>query len=890
MRLVAHQPEGGGGAKGETGGVEREHPPSRHGPLCFFYFSRLKGARTPRPGLSTLRLVEHCTAGPYPAFLLSHATMKAALARRKQAREEKKAKAAAEVTLEPSASNRTGRPPVVSPRAPGVEGSLLTRIGAEVGSVPTPDSPTVALVSAAAAALAPPPPSTRLQHRHLSPEPVLLSEPSFSVHSGTAGGLQRSSLLASPARTGDAATAVARTPSPPPPGAAAADDDEGTFLDDFLFAADSLHEDAPASLAAPGRSFTIVTTAALPWLTGTAVNPALRAAYLARALPRSKVRLLLPWLAPADQARVFPPSLRFASPAAQQEWVRAWLVDRMGLKSGANGAAGADVASLLPAFDFVWYQGRYDQALCSIFPYGNLIDLVPEPERDVAILEEPEHLTWYHHGPRWSDAFGLAIGVAHTNYVDYVRAAKGAAAARVLRAANAALVGAHCHRVVKLSGAVQRLPRQVTCFVHGVAPVFLQAGRAGGAAGDGGGDGGGEATATGGCYFLGKALLAKGWANLLELLDPTSPDLPVGASPPSVDGFGSGEDAEAIADAARTAGAPLAMHPGIDHLAPALRPYRVFLNPSTSDVVATTSAEALAMGRWLVVPRHPCNAFFAGFTGCLVYDTHAEFHAAMATALASPPPRLTAEEARALTWQAATERFLEVAAGPVDGATARGVRRSPSEDAGFCSDGPGGVSGSGLPRGGSGAASAAALSALAPGDDRDDVTSSSFGLGLGLGQGPPPSALGHALLSPPHHGTAHGAPSADGGGGGGCDPQAASPHNSTSRGMPRSASTLAFAPDPPPVKARPSNPASRLVGAAKAALGAAANRAFEAASGVEAVRRVMGAGAFTRDAPPAPPGAFDPADRAALAASAAGREAAADAHARLGYPRPRYVG
>jgi len=59
---------------------------------------------------------------------------------------------------------------------------------------------------------------------------------------------------------------------------------------------------------------------------------------------------------------------------------------------------------------------------------------------------------------------------------------------------------------------------------------------------------------------------------------------------------------------------------------------------------------------------------------------------------------------------------------------------------------------------------------------------------------------------------------------------------------------------------------------------------------VEAVRRVMGAGAFTRDAPPAPPGAFDPADRAALAASAAGREAAADAHARLGYPRPRYVG
>jgi digalactosyldiacylglycerol synthase len=679
-----------------------------------------------------------------------------------------------------------------------------------------------------------------------------------------------------------------------------------------LFAADSLHTDAldadaaadadttaPLSLAAPGRSFTIVTTAALPWLTGTAVNPALRAAYLARALPRSKVRLLLPWLALADQARVFAPTLRFASPAAQQEWVRAWLADRMGLQSaGGDGGGTSESASTLPAFDFVWYQGRYDPTLCSIFPYGNLIDLVPAPERDVAILEEPEHLTWYHHGPRWSDAFGVAIGVAHTNYVDYVRAAKGAAAARVLRAANAALVGAHCHRVVKLSGAVQRLPRQVTCFVHGVAPVFLQVGCAG--EGGAGGEGAPGASppppaATRGCYFLGKALLAKGWVNLLDLLDPACPGLPPGASPPAVDGFGSGEDAAAIAQAAAASGAPLTMHPGIDHLSPTLRSYRVFLNPSTSDVVATTSAEALAMGRWLVVPLHPCNAFFAGFAGCLVYDSTAEFYAAMATALASPPPRLTPEEARALTWQAATERFLEVAAGPVDGGGGggggRGVRRSPSEDAGFCSDGgPGGGAPAhlaDLPRGGSGAASAAALSALAPGDDKDDaVSSGGAAFGLPQQQTPlhPPTALGHSSRS-------LGSASAASGDGAALDGSAPPSATASGRGgIPRSSSTLAFfAPDPSPAKARP-NPAARLAGRAGAALGAVAYRAFEAASGVEAVRRVMGAGAFTRDAPAAPPGAFDPADRAALAAAAAGREAAADAHARLGYPRPRYVG
>ncbi|CAI5506075.1 unnamed protein product [Closterium sp. Naga37s-1] len=383
------------------------------------------------------------------------------------------------------------------------------------------------------------------------------------------------------------------------------------------------------------RKFAIVTTASLPWMTGTAVNPLLRAAYLAALGKGVEVTLLVPWLARAEQGLVYPRNMTFDSPAEQEAYMRKWLLERVGFQ---------------PDMKIAFYPGRFSTEKRSILAVGDISSFIPDGDADVAVLEEPEHLTWYYHGRRWTDKFKHVVGIIHTNYLEYVRREKnGPLQAFLLEHVNNWMVRCYCNNVVRLSAATQDFPRASVCNVHGVGVKFLNIGQRVAAEMQDGGK-----PFSQGAYYLGKMVWGKGYRELVDLLAENRGAL----GGLKVDVFGSGEDSEAVRAEAKAKGLTMKFHAGRDHADSSLHKFKVFINPSLSDVVCTTTAEALAMGKIVVCADHPSNDFFRSFPNCFIYRNQQEFVEKVQQAMASQPQPLSDQQRHMLSWEAATERFL----------------------------------------------------------------------------------------------------------------------------------------------------------------------------------------------------------------------------------------
>ena len=434
-----------------------------------------------------------------------------------------------------------------------------------------------------------------------------------------------------------------------------ADDDEVTYDSD---------------LTRPDRKFFIVTTASLPWMTGTAINPLLRAAHLKKLMPKgTEVTLVIPWLElEDDRKKVYGTKYNFTNPSDQEAHVRAWL------RYKANLSEEADSLRIL------WYPGRYHGIFMSIFSTHDVCSLIPDEDADVCVLEEPEHQSWFRaEVTPWTKKFNHVVGVVHTNYKAYV----GSIMAPIVSEMSTLVVRAYCHKLIKLSAVLQTFSpeKEVVANVHGVRSEFIREGVRRGAAasiktatrGNGDSSNPGDKICV---YYVGKMLWAKGLDKLLYLQEYYKES--TGAYF-DIDVYGDGPEFKEIKRAflGRSAtnslfSIPKTLHefrrtplPATffgrrDH-AELTEQYKVFVNPSLSEVLCTTTAEALAMGKFVIIPVHLSNGFFMQFPNCLSYQNEVEFAANLQWALAHEPEPLSKELSYQFTWEAATDRFVKAA-------------------------------------------------------------------------------------------------------------------------------------------------------------------------------------------------------------------------------------
>ena len=185
---------------------------------------------------------------------------------------------------------------------------------------------------------------------------------------------------------------------------------------------------------------------------------------------------------------------------------------------------------------------------------------------------------------------------------------------------------AHCHRLIKLSGTLQQLApeKELVENVHGVRRTFLDVGEqlrkkltSPGKAKDPVF----SADATPTVYFIGKMLWSKGLVSLMDLIKyaEDSAGLKV-----KIDMYGGGPNKDEASEMSQKMELDMSFHGPIDH-AELGWTHKVFINPSTSEVLCTTVAEALAMGKFVVLPSHPSNDFFAQFPNCLPFTNEEEF-------------------------------------------------------------------------------------------------------------------------------------------------------------------------------------------------------------------------------------------------------------------------
>lgn len=334
-----------------------------------------------------------------------------------------------------------------------------------------------------------------------------------------------------------------------------------------------------------------------------------------------------------SQGNIFPPGLTFNSKNEQRQYIETWL-------------SGKIVGSGRIHIEF--YDSFYERYSKSLYPQKK-ID-ISHLSPDLLIVEEPERLlSSFKRLPNKSKV----VGILHTNNKFFVKQivfyklfflsdkffGLRSTLSRAITYAWLKLAAIKARllsgKTISLSGVYLLNDSDVVMNVNGVADCFFEVRS--------------SKANSAGFYFIGKLIDGKNLSHAIKVMS-KSKDI-------TFDIFGQGPKKEKFETEAKSLGCSLAfkgpsLRPHID-----LAPYKTFVNASVSEVLCTTTAEALAMGKFVIIPKHISNEFFYSFKNCLTYNTEEEFLSAIEFTKKSQPEEDDSIEN--LKWHMRTKAFEE---------------------------------------------------------------------------------------------------------------------------------------------------------------------------------------------------------------------------------------
>ncbi len=282
-------------------------------------------------------------------------------------------------------------------------------------------------------------------------------------------------------------------------------------------------------------------------------------------------------------------------------------------------------------FKIEYYPAKYSFFWESIFCKGFLGKYIGT--FDWLILEEPQHLLGFVLFRSLKKKALKVSGIIHTNNYFYYTQKLPSFLADILFWKDCTVIKKNTHDFLYLSSYYPQIKGALVCNVHGVLPVLFDL----------------QKPTLNKAYFIGKLIWEKGFEELMENLDYSDVR--------QIDIFGSGELRNEISAAF------IQKEIKADFKGPVFHPkelkdHKIFINCSRSEVLCSTTAEAIAMGKFVLIPKHQSNEFFYQFKNCLVYDSKESFKSNLQYALNEEPDQQSSN-LKALSWEAATDHLLK---------------------------------------------------------------------------------------------------------------------------------------------------------------------------------------------------------------------------------------